>query len=345
LDSCGEHICFASILQLFFLQCAQVKTDVQLLQQVALQQKLTSRAELERWLAVKKTASSWVDAQLKSENCLACKNCFLEYSAATAGGDFVVYQKDEMSWHRSALLNGLPHGMFSRCDGVSGLPFASLNLSYGVGDSPENVAVNRQRLKQALGIKYLASAVQVHGDRVLAVEDIRQDIEYEGADALVTGLRGVGLLIQQADCQAVLLHDPVREVIGAAHNGWKGSVLNIIAATVRLMQERYSCRPADMRAVISPSLGPCCAEFVNWRQELPASMRRHQIRENHFDFWAVSREQLLAVGLRAAQIETAGICTVCNRDFFSYRRAVREQDTPGRTGRCGSVIALPSEQA
>ncbi|MGX9728353.1 MAG: peptidoglycan editing factor PgeF [Candidatus Electronema sp. VV] len=246
--------------------------------------------------------------------------------------------------NRSTLLADLPHGMFTRNGGVSGPPFASLNLSYGVGDSPENVAANRQRLKQQLGIKLLASAVQVHGDRVLAVEDVRQDVEYKGADALVTSQRGVGLLIQQADCQAVLLHDPVREVIGAAHNGWKGSVLNIIAATVRLMRERYGCNPAELRAVISPSLGPCCAEFVNWRTELPASMHRHQIRENYFDFSAISREQLIEAGVQAAHIETAGICTVCNQNFFSYRRAVREQGRAGRTGRCGSVIALPSKQ-
>uniref|UniRef100_UPI004055B959 peptidoglycan editing factor PgeF n=1 Tax=Candidatus Electronema sp. TaxID=2698783 RepID=UPI004055B959 len=253
--------------------------------------------------------------------------------------------QNKISWHKAKMLALLPHGMFTRSGGVSGPPFASLNLSYGVGDSPENVAANRQRLKQHLGIKHLASAVQVHGDRIFVAEDVRHDVEYEGADALVTDQRGVGLLIQQADCQAVLFHDPVREVVGAAHNGWKGSVLNIIAATVRLMQERYGCNPADLRAVISPSLGPCCAEFVNWRQELPASMHRHQVRENHFDFWAVSREQLIEAGVQAAQIETAGICTVCNQDFFSYRRAVREQGRPGRTGRCGSVIALPSEQS
>ncbi|WP_417914129.1 peptidoglycan editing factor PgeF [Candidatus Electronema sp. JM] len=253
-------------------------------------------------------------------------------------------QQNSLTCLHSFLFNGLSHGMFSRFGGVSGPPFASLNLSYGVGDSPEHVAANRQIVKQHLGIKHLVSAVQVHGDRVLTAEDVGQDIEYEGADALVTSQRGVGLLIQQADCQAVLFHDPVREVIGAAHSGWKGSVLNMIAATVCLMQKRYGCDPADLRTVISPSLGPCCAEFVNWRQELPASMHRHQVRENHFDFWAVSREQLMEAGVPAAQIETVGICTICNQDFFSYRRAVREQGRPGRTGRCGSVIALPSKQ-
>ncbi|CAK8723669.1 peptidoglycan editing factor PgeF [Candidatus Electronema aureum] len=245
--------------------------------------------------------------------------------------------------HRSMLLADLPHGMFCRQGGVSAPPFTSLNLSYGVGDRPKDVATNRQLIKQCLGIEHLVSAMQVHGDRVLvADETISKDTEYAGADALVTNQRGVGLLIQQADCQAVLLHDPVRAVIAAVHNGWKGSVLNIIAATVQLMQARFGTDPTDLRAVISPSLGPCCAEFVNWRAELPASLHRHQVKENCFDFWAVSQEQLIAAGVRSEQIDTAGICTVCNQDFFSYRRATKEQARPGITGRCGSVLMLPA---
>ncbi|WP_417909652.1 peptidoglycan editing factor PgeF [Candidatus Electronema sp. PJ] len=247
-------------------------------------------------------------------------------------------QQDSLCWYRSNLLADLPHGMFCRHGGVSEQPFASLNLSYGVGDQPDKVTINRQRLKQCLGITHLVSAVQVHGDQVLVLEEIEQDSEYAGVDALVTQQPGVGLLIQQADCQAVLLYDPVQQVIAAAHNGWKGSVLNIIAATVQVMQARFGTDPAHLRAVLSPSLGPCCAEFVNWRQELPASMHGQQIRANYFDFWAISREQLVATGIKETQIETAGLCTVCNQDFFSYRRAGKKLGT----GRCGSVLMLPA---
>jgi len=45
-------------------------------------------------------------------------------------------------------------------------------------------------------------------------------------------------------------------------------------------------------AAISPSLGPCCAEFINHRQELPASFLAFQTRANYFDFWQISRTQL-----------------------------------------------------
>lgn len=246
----------------------------------------------------------------------------------------------KLRWCRAHLLANLPHAMFCRHGGVSRPPFASLNLSFGVGDRSKDVTVNRRLVKECLGITHLVSAVQVHGDRVVLVEAVRRDREYEGADALVTNQPKVGLLIQQADCQAVLLYDPVRKVIAAAHNGWKGSVLNIIAATVRTMQAYFGTDPADLRAVISPSLGPCCAEFVNWRLELPASLHQYQVRPNYFDFWAVSREQLTAAGVMSKQIETAGICTACNHNFFSYRRAVKRQGKPGATGRCGAVLML-----
>lgn len=253
----------------------------------------------------------------------------------------MIATRKSLRWHRARLLAELPHGMFSRCGGISKPPFTGLNLSFSVGDRPEHVARNRRRIKCCLGVEHLVSVEQTHGDRIVFAEEIRRDTEYKDADALITRQRGIGLLIQQADCQAVLLHDPVRELVAAVHSGWKSSVLNILGKTVAMMQTRCGTHPADLRAVISPSLGPCCAEFIHWRQELPAAMHKHQVRENYFDFWTISRDQLLAAGMRAAHIETIGICTACNQDFFSYRRTMRKKGLPGITGRCGSVIAVP----
>jgi YfiH family protein len=244
---------------------------------------------------------------------------------------------DSMRWYRSDLLS-IPHAMLCRCGGVSSNFFATLNLSFGVGDDSDSVLINRQRLKRCLGIHYLVSAVQVHGDQVVIAENIKKDTEVAEADGLITSELGVGLLIQQADCQAVLLHDPVQRVIGAVHNGWRGSTLNIIAKTVAAMHDYYGVNPNNLKAVISPSLGPCCAEFINFQQELPKSFHARQVTPCHFDFWAISRDQLTEAGLKDTNIETAGICTVCNKDFFSYRRTVRQGS--GVTGRNGSVIAL-----
>jgi len=226
------------------------------------------------------------------------------------------------------------HGVFARHGGVSLPPCDSLNVGFGGGDDPDRVRENRRRIKAALGLPVLVAARQVHGDRVGVVETAPDvDTELAECDALVSDRPGVGLLIQQADCQAILLHDPARQAVANIHSGWRGSVQNIIAKTVALMVARYGCRPENLRAAISPSLGPCCAEFVNYRRELPASFQAHRQGVHHFDFWAISRAQLREAGVRPEHIETAAICTRCQSDYFSYRRE-------GITGRHASVIAV-----
>jgi len=226
----------------------------------------------------------------------------------------------------------LSHGIFHRHGGVSPSPWGSLNVGLAVGDAPERVAENRQRIKQALGLSSLVGARQVHGDRVAVVKrDPGGDIDE--VDALVSDEPGIGLMIQQADCQAVLLYDPARPAVGIAHSGWRGSVANIIANTVVMMGETFGSEPGGMYAAVSPSLGPCCGEFVNHQQELPDSFRSFLGQENHFDFWAISRFQLQETGIRPERISVAGLCTVCDPRFFSYRRAKI-------TGRNASVIGL-----
>ncbi len=194
-------------------------------------------------------------------------------------------------------------------------------------------------MQKMLGAATLKGTTQVHGTSVLLVKDRQQITETEKADAMITDVAGIGLLIQQADCQAILLYDPVRNVIAAVHSGWRGSVHNIIAQTIQYMQQNHAVRPSDITAVISPSLGPCCGEFVNYQAELPLDFHSFQTTKNHFDFQAISCRQLIRSGVDEKKIDTVKKCTVCNTDFFSYRRAVRRGD--GQTGRNGSIIALP----
>ncbi|MBU1566015.1 MAG: peptidoglycan editing factor PgeF [Proteobacteria bacterium] len=229
--------------------------------------------------------------------------------------------------------------MFARHGGVSSGPYASLNIGVHVGDQPQAVATNRQLVRETLHISALLSARQVHGQGVYClVEPISEDREVDGFDALVTNIEGVGLTIQQADCQAVLLFDPQRGVIAAIHCGWRGSVMQIVPQVVEVMARNYGTNAADLQAVISPSLGPCCAEFVNFRSELPADFQQFMVRDNYFDFWRITQAQLTSAGVAEAHIRTAGHCTCCSDDYFSYRRATRQGG--GQTGRNCSVIAL-----
>jgi YfiH family protein len=246
---------------------------------------------------------------------------------------------DGSGGYRSPLLAGLQgvvHGFFTRQGGVSLWPYDSLNVSLAVGDEPEAVAENLGRMRQALGLAGLASAAQVHGGGVAVITspDQAREEDIPEVDILVTTVPGLGLLIKQADCQAVMLYDPVNRVVANVHCGWRGQVRNILGETVALLQDRFGTRPGDLYAAVGPSLGPCCAEFRNFQQEFPDNLWGYQIRPTYFDLWGISRDQLTGAGLRPARLDLAGLCTRCGADeFYSYRRN-------RVTGRQGAIIAL-----
>lgn len=233
-------------------------------------------------------------------------------------------------------------GFFNCHGGVSREPFGSLNVGFHVGDRLEDVLDNREKVKNTLQLDSLSSIKQVHGSLVYHLEsDGVQDIEVSGVggyDAIITDKKGVGLMVQHADCQGVLLYDPVKEAIGAVHSGWRGNVQNIIQITVDAMVGQFGVHPGNLQAMIGPSLGPCCGEFRNYKEELPREFEVFMVQKNYFNFWEISKYQLTQAGLARENIQAIEICTACSKDYFSYRRACRQ--TGGVTGRNCSVIAL-----
>ena len=239
-----------------------------------------------------------------------------------------------------AACSGIDHRIFTRNSGVSPPPFASLNVSFGMGDSQKNVSENRDIISRFMGAGRLVFARQVHGCEIAVLS---RDSEKRGtttadrsftADAMVTDIFGRNLAIQVADCQAVLLYEPTRRVIANVHCGWRGSVQNIIGRTVEVMEQHFGCRPGRIRAGIGPSLGPCCAEFINYSKEIPMEFWRYKGLNELFDFWSLSRDQLKRAGVAEINIESGGICTRCHTDdFFSYR-------AERTTGRFAAVIGL-----
>lgn len=230
----------------------------------------------------------------------------------------------------------LAHFVFTRHGGVSDSDFRSLNVSASTGDSPRNVESNLSLIREVTGASALRFMNQAHGKNIVI---LRKGSLEDGAgpftaDAMVTDAAGVGLLVKQADCQAVILYDPLRRAVANVHCGWRGNAQDLLSEAVTVMKTEFGCDPSRMRAAIGPSLGPCCAEFVTYREIFPESFRSFMVRDNFFDLWAVSRFQLVQSGLKAENIESAGWCTRCRTDlFFSYRGE-------GRTGRFATVVVL-----
>lgn len=223
------------------------------------------------------------------------------------------------------------HGSFSRKGGISLAPFDSLNISFDVGDNKEHVQANCHAIRQKLGLSLLLQSKQCHGTDIHVIVDPHAEIP--PCDGLITHLKGVGLMIKHADCQAALFYDPIQQVIAAVHAGWKGSCGQIYTKTIQILKEKFGSRPENLLVGLSPSLGPDHAEFVNYRSEFSEAFWDYQVKPTYFDFWAISCDELKSAGVLAHHIEVARKCTYANPDCFSYRREKV-------TGRMGSVIAL-----
>lgn len=235
---------------------------------------------------------------------------------------------------------GIVHGVFTRNGGGSKGPLDSLNVGLNCGDDPAVVTLNRKQIQKKMGLKSMVFLNQVHGAGIKVIQKdddgtSRTNNQMNAADAVITDMKDLGLVIQVADCQAVLLVDPEIRVIANIHSGWRGSVNNIIGRCITVMAERFHCRPENVIAGISPSLGPCCSEFIHYKNEIPHQLWKYKAADRpFFDFWEISRDQLMDKGVKKTHIENMNICTKCRMDqFYSYRGEKN-------TGRFACVIAM-----
>jgi len=145
------------------------------------------------------------------------------------------------------------------------------------------------------------------------------------ADAAVAAQPGWLLGIQTADCLPVLLLDPERRLVAAAHAGWRGTASGVTRETVRALVARGS-RPRDIVAALGPGIGPCCYEVGEELREAfgPAGapfFRPGREGRPHLDVRAANVRQLLEAGVPPEAIHHVADCTYCRPDHYhSYRR-------------------------
>lgn len=228
------------------------------------------------------------------------------------------------------ILAGVRHGFTTREGGVSRGPFASLNLSSTVGDDPERVRENWDRLREATGLSF-ARVRQVHGCRV--VDAGAETGPVEEADGVVAAAPGVAACVSVADCVPVLLADPRSGAVAAIHAGWRGTIDGAAAAGVRALVERHGARPGDLLAAIGPGIGPCCFEVsrdlaARFRDEVAPVTASVRDQGSRVDLWRANELLLRREGLAPRHVEVLGRCTSCeDRVFFSHRR---ERGVTGR---------------
>ncbi|HXV91826.1 MAG TPA: peptidoglycan editing factor PgeF [Pseudonocardia sp.] len=225
----------------------------------------------------------------------------------------------------------------TRAGGASTGPYASFNLSAGVGDDPRAVAANRRRLADALGVRAVVFLEQVHGVRVAGVDEVPASDapDVPATDAAVTALPGVALAVLAADCVPVLLGDPEAGVVGAAHAGRVGAAGGVVPAVLEAMTTR-GARIGAVEVLLGPAVCGACYEVpAPMRAEvgaaLPGSAARSRRGTPSLDLRAGLYRQLADLGV--ARIGVDPRCTAEDPQLYSHRRE-------GRTGRLAGVVWL-----
>jgi hypothetical protein len=241
---------------------------------------------------------------------------------------------------------GLRHAFFSREGGVSEGIYAGLNGGIGSNDDAANVAENRRRMAEQMGVSpgRLLTLYQVHSPDVVVATTPWNSAARPCGDAIVTRTEGIAIGVTAADCGPILFVDPKARVIGAAHAGWKGALTGVLESTVDAM-EKLGADRSGMVAAIGPLIRQHSyevgSEFVERFLDADAE---HAVfflpgeRDGHalFDLAGFIRMRLENAGV--LMIEDVGVDTYSDERFFSYRRSVHRKEPD--YGRHVHAIAL-----
>ena len=166
---------------------------------------------------------------------------------------------------------------------------------------------------EAIAGRSLARGAQVHGTVVRRVAEGVPELEE--ADGQVTARDDVAVMVQVADCLPVAVAG--EGAVAMLHAGWRGLAHGVLEEGVRALRELGAVGP--LWAVIGPGARSCCYEVGDEVRDVFGA------RGRTIDLPTLAAHRLTESGVE--RIEDVGRCTICDPDYFSFRR---EGDAAGR---------------
>jgi len=216
-----------------------------------------------------------------------------------------------------------------RGGGVSRGAYAELNLALHVGDDPEAVRENRDRLLRAAGVPVDPCWLdQVHGATVIDADEWQPGVQ---ADAAVARYPDLVCAVLTADCLPVLLCARDGNAVAAVHAGWRGLAAGVLEAAADALG-------GPCIAWLGPAIGPQAFEvgaevravFLAADAGAAAAFRPSPAGRWLADIYQLARRRLQLAGV--SEVYGGGECTHGDAArFYSYRR-------DGATGRMASLI-------
>lgn len=248
----------------------------------------------------------------------------------------------------------IPHGITNKQGGFSQGHFSSMNTAF-YGD--DDFFVVMKNLREVLNwlnkpVKAIFATRQIHGAHIKCVDDESQWSEFEKYDTRNSALEGIDLYVVDqcdglitkredvllmtyyADCVPLIMWDPVQNVVGTAHSGWRGTTLEISKKMVLELENHYQSQIKDLSVGIGHAAGVCCYEvgqdvYAAFNDVFPKEVCASFFIKNKdkylLDLKKAIEIQFLSLGLEKEQIQIERDCTLCtvengNFVYHSHRR-------------------------
>ncbi|MGA2297735.1 MAG: peptidoglycan editing factor PgeF [FCB group bacterium] len=211
--------------------------------------------------------------------------------------------------------------------------------------SVEKVNEHRKYLAENFGysnqkelIGHFKFQKQVHEDTIEIVNRNTVSFDYlkQGVhDGMICAESEIFLCVSIADCCAILIYDPINEIISAIHSGWTGTKLKIVPKAINILKNKFNSNPQDLLVYLSPAASGDRYE-VGWEvaQHFPNSIKKSLNEKFLFDNRNEIKLQLIECGVPPQNIETSEVCTISDLDYHSFRR------DGNKSGRMAAFICM-----
>ncbi|AMW32360.1 conserved hypothetical protein [Fervidobacterium changbaicum] len=202
-----------------------------------------------------------------------------------------------------------------------------LNLALSCEDFPKYFEFFANKVRITPERSVFSHQVHSRNVKVVTSEDIGEPYwnrKLREVDGLITSEKGLYLVTTYADCMPIIAYDPTRKVVGVAHSGWRGTLLEIAKELILKMNEEFGSEPAEIFVSVGPSIGPdsfevgpeVAAEFL---MKFGKEVVKEVEGKIYVNLWRAVQLTLNSVGV--FRIEFSNIDTYIHTEFFySYRK-------------------------
>ena len=234
------------------------------------------------------------------------------------------------------------HGFFNNLGGVSNGIYKSLNCGIGSNDKKKNVIKNLKIVSKKIGVKKKIILLhQLHSNKIFFINKISKKKLL--GDGLITNIKNIAIGILTADCAPILFYDPKKNIIGAAHAGWRGAYKKIGEKMISKFKKKGS-KLNDILTVIGPCISQRNYEVkkdfkTKFLKQSSKNVKHFKVINNkiYFDLKGYVFNQLKKAGIN--NVETIKKDTFNPKNnFFSARRSLKKKNND--YGRNISIIMI-----